>query len=179
MSKITLTALKQYLRSRSRDEVIEDIVDLFTRLDAVKDYYALRLNGPSEDLIASYKARIRHEFFPARGYGAARLSVARKSITGYKKLAPPAASLADLMLFYVEMGVRYTDTYGDINESFYSSMETMYERAVELLTASHLQDEFEERCRRIVADTRHIGWGFHDTLSEIYNQSFAPDRHTP
>jgi hypothetical protein len=33
------------------------------------------------------------------------------------------------MLFYVEMGVRYTNQYGDINESFYTSMESMYENA--------------------------------------------------
>lgn len=179
MSKITLTALKQHLRARSHEELIADIADLFTRLDVVKDYYALRLNGPSDDLISSYKARIRHEFFPARGYGAARLSVARKAITEYQKLAPPAASVADLMLFYVEMGVRYTNTYGDINESFYSSMETMYERAVQLLATGDLRDAFEERCRQIVADTRHIGWGFHDTLSEIYDQCFAPERRAP
>ena len=83
--------------------------------------------------IAVYKARIRHEFFPARGFGAARLSVARKAIANYRKLSPPPASLADLMLFYVETGVQYTNTYGDINATFYRSMETMFQRAARLI----------------------------------------------
>jgi hypothetical protein len=176
MSKVTLRALKQHLGPRSRDELIGDIADLFTRLDAVKDYYALRLNGPSEELVAAYKARIKREFFPARGFGAARLSVARKAVTDYKRLSPPPASLADLMLFYVEQGVAYTSTYGDINEPFYRSMESMYQQAVHLITASDLRDELEERCQQIVTDSWNIGWGFHDTLSDLYEEYFVSAR---
>jgi hypothetical protein len=172
MSKVTLTVLKKYLRQRSQDELISDIVDLFTRLDAVKDFYTLRLDGPGEDLIAKYKATIQHEFFPARGFGQARLAVARKAIADFRKLAPPPASLADLMLFYVEMGVRFTNTYGDINESFYRSMETVYEQAAKLIASSDLEELFAERCQQIVHDTRNIGWGFHDTLTEIYDEYF-------
>lgn len=173
MAKITLTALKRHLAQHSHDELVGDIADLFTRLDAVKDYYALRLTGPSEDLVAGYKAKIENEFFPARGYGKARLAVARKAITDYKKLAPPPASLADLMLYYVEMGVQFTNTYGDINVSFYSSMETMYEQAARLIVANELHDEFETRCKEIVDDTRNIGWGFHDALADSFAEHFA------
>ena len=173
MAKVTLTDLKRHLAQRSHDELVSDIADLFTRLDAVKDYYALRLTGPSEDLIAGYKATIRNEFFPTRGYGKMRLAVARKAITDYKKLAPPPASLADLMLYYVEIGVQFTDTYGDINTPFYSSMETMYEHAARLIAAHGLRDEFEARCKDIVDDTRNIGWGFHDALADSYAAHFA------
>ncbi len=175
MTKITLTVLKRQLKGRSHDELVGDIADLFTRFDEVKDYYALRLAGPSEDVAATYKARIRNEFFPARGYGQARLSVARKAVTDYKKLAPPPDSLADLMVYYVETGVEFTNTYGDIDEPFYNSMETMYERAAQLIAANGLRDEFEDRCRAIVDDTRNIGWGFHDALSDIYAERLAPE----
>ena len=36
----------------------------------------------------------------------------------------------DIMLFYIEQGVKFTLAYGDINEAFYSSMEGMYEKAL-------------------------------------------------
>lgn len=72
MPKITVAALKSHLRGRSHDELVGDIADLFTKLDAVKDYYALRLSGPTEDVIAPYKARIKDEFFPARAATARR-----------------------------------------------------------------------------------------------------------
>jgi hypothetical protein len=130
--------------------------------------------GPSADLIAEYKARIKREFFPARGFGAARLSVARTAVNDYAKLAPPPASLIDLMLFYVENGVQYTRTYGDITAAFYRSMETMYDHALQSITTNGLGEEFEDRCAQIVAQTVSIGWGFHDELSALYDHYFAP-----
>jgi hypothetical protein len=76
------------------------------------------------------------------------------------------------MLFYVEQGVRFTDAYGDIDEPFYISMETMYEKAVNDIIKHRLKDTFQKRCQRIVLDTSEMGWGFHDTLSEIYEDAF-------
>jgi hypothetical protein len=76
------------------------------------------------------------------------------------------------MLFYVEQGVKFTNAYGDINEAFYNSMENMFDKAVELICKEDLKDSFDERCQKIVGDTCDIGWGFYDTLSEIYNDAF-------
>jgi hypothetical protein len=127
----------------------------------------------SPQLLEQYKSVVRNEFFPARGFGEARLSIARKAVNDYKKVSDSHEGLIDLMLFYVEMGVRYTNAYGDINESFYSSMESMYERATKHIAEHNLRDQFQQRCRRIVSDTSGIGWGFHDTLCDIYNDYFV------
>jgi hypothetical protein len=174
MSKITRTQLKQYLKQRSYDELMDDLLDLFSRLDAVKDYYRLRLsNEPDVDLLNAYKSRIRDEFFPARGYGKARLSIARKPITEYRNISNSPVGLIDLMLYYVEMGVQFTTAYGDIDEAFYASMEGMYDRAAKLIAKEGLADPFQERCQNVVDATSHMGWGFHDTLLEIYAETFS------
>jgi Family of unknown function (DUF6155) len=76
------------------------------------------------------------------------------------------------MLFYVEQGVKFTNAYGDIDESFYNSMESMYEKAVEWIIKYEIQDVFKERCMRIVKDTSSVGWGFYDALSDIYSGAF-------
>ena len=76
------------------------------------------------------------------------------------------------MLFYVEQGVKFTNAYGDIDEPFYNSMESMYAKALELITKYDLKDVFYPRCRRIVDDTSGIGWGFHDTLGDLYDYAF-------
>src|SRR5262245_2189355 len=173
MKKITVRQLKQHLKNKSHDELVNDIAALFSKFAAVKEYYTMQLGGAySPQLLDEYKSVIRHEFFPARGYGDARLSVARKAVNDYKKVSDSREGLIDLMLFYVEMGVRYTNQYGDINESFYASMESMYENATKQISESGLQDRFQQRCLRIVSDTSGIGWGFHDTLSEIYDAVF-------
>ncbi|CDN17248.1 hypothetical protein RintRC_5964 [Richelia intracellularis] len=76
------------------------------------------------------------------------------------------------MVFYVEQGVKFTDAYGDINECFYLSMEGLYEQAIGIILTSHLQDTFQKGCQKIVSDTSGMGSGFHDTLTEIYEEAF-------
>ena len=171
--KINLNNLKQYLKSCSQEELISDIAELFKKFPSVKDYYQIKLY-PQEDkeIAAKYKKIIEDEFFPTRGLGKARLSVAKKAISDYKKICQTDAALIDLMLLYVEQGVKFTNAYGDIDEPFYLSMEGVYKQAVEIIIKSNLKDIFQQRCQKIRSDTSGTGWGFHDTLTEVYEEAF-------
>ncbi len=140
-----------------------------------KQSHQLRLNATlDEDVIERYKAQIKKEFFPTRGFGRGRISIAKKPVSEYAKVSNSAEGQADMMLYYVEMGVKYTNAYGDIDEPFYYSMESMYERACKWIVKHGLLDEFAGRCLKIVRDTGNIGWGFHDTLGEIYHETIEP-----
>jgi len=170
---INLTILKKHLKTCSQEELINDIAELYKRFQPVKDYYQIQLAPQDETQVAAkYKKIIEDQFFPTRGYGQAKLSVAKKAITEYKKVTKTATGLIDIMLFYVEQGVRFTDAYGDIEEPFYISMETMYEKAVNEIIKHGQKNTFQKRCQKIVLDTSDMGWGFHDTLSEIYEDAF-------
>jgi hypothetical protein len=172
-SKLNLNHLKKYLRDCTQEELISDILELIKRFPQVKDYYQLKLNPQGESEIAKkYKKIIEDEFFPARGFGKARLSVAKKAISEYKKVCITEIGMIDMMLFHVEQGVKYTRAYGDIDESFYYSIEGTYEKALSEIMKTGLEETFEERCRRIVEDTSEIGWGFHDNLSDMYKEAF-------
>ena len=170
---IKIGALKRYLKHASREQLAAEISDLFAKFNVVRDYYQTRLS-PEDDtqVIEKYKAIIKNEFFPARGFGQARLSIARKAVSDYKKVCRTKALLADLMLFYVQMGIQFTNTYGDIDEPFYDSMESMYKKAVEFIIENELEEAYDRRCRRIVTDTSEMGWGFNDALEYIYEQHF-------
>lgn len=178
MSKVNLTTFKKYLQTRSHEELKADLTDLFNRLEGVKEYYQLKLAGSEGDIqvLEKYKSVIKKEFFPARGFGQARLSVARKAVSDYKKLSNSPEGLADIMLYYVEQGVNFTNEYGDITEAFYMSMESMYEKALQHLVKYYLQGQFEARCRAIVKNTSDIGWGFHDNLGALYDQYLGQEK---
>jgi hypothetical protein len=177
MAKLTAKQLEKHLNARSHDDLVIDILELFKRLDAAKDFYQLRLSSaPDEEVLERYKAQIKKEFFPARGFGRGRISIAKKPVSDYAKVSYSAVGQADMMLYYVEMGVEYTNAYGDIDEPFYNSMESMYERACKWIAKHGLLDEFSGRCLKIVWDTGNIGWGFHDTLGEIYHKYIEPER---
>lgn len=103
-----------------------------------------------------------------------RASVARKAISDYKKISCSNTGLADIMLTFVESGVWCTKEYGDIDETFYCSMESMYESAIKFISKGGLSKEFNDRFFDIVEDTTNMGWGFHDTLSDIYD-TYASD----
>ncbi len=126
----------------------------------------------SNDVLEKYKNIIKNEFLPKRGFGQGKLSVARKAVNDFKKVSDHSISIADIMLYYVEIGVEFTLTYGDINEQFYSSMENMYSDALAYIFRNHLQDQFKDRCLRIVIDTKGMGWGFHDTLSDTFYEYY-------
>lgn len=173
MSKLTTRALRSYLQAQPHEVLVEEIVALASRVDALREYYSIQLGtGALDDLLDKHKATIKKEFFPTRGIGHARLSIARKAVTDYKKIAGSPASVIDLMLYYVEMGVGYTNSYGDISEAFYNSMESMYAQALKLMAQTKLHDQFERRCKQVVDDTRNIGWSFHDGLSQMYSEAF-------
>jgi len=70
----SLTTLKKYLKSRSHDQLINDIAELYKRIPAVKDYYQVKLNPQEEtEVFQKYKKVIKNEFFPAREFGKAQL----------------------------------------------------------------------------------------------------------
>ena len=63
----------------------------------------------------------------------------------------------DIMLFYVEQGVKFTLAYGDIDEAFYASMEGMYKKALSAMTELDSKNIFEQRSQKNVTDTSGIG----------------------
>ncbi|NOT60789.1 MAG: hypothetical protein HOP19_11270 [Acidobacteria bacterium] len=115
-----------------------------------------------------YKALIEKEFFPARGFGKLNLSAVKKAIADCRKICRNPASSIDVMLFYVEMGVKFINSYGDIKQPFYDSGETVYEDAVKLIIEHGLQEVFNDRSRGIVTRSSDSGYGFRDQLSNVY-----------
>ena len=76
---------------------------------------------------------------------------------------------------FVETGVRFTNEYGDIDEAFYTSLENTYAKALTLMQQEKLLVQFAARTAQIVRDTRGIGWGFHDYLTET-REEFYPKK---
>lgn len=169
--KLTITDIKKSLKSYDKEALVSMLIDCYKQSREVKNYIHVLLN-PEEaikELYQTAKNQISNEFFPDRGFGKMRLAVAKKAISDYKKLSNDEASTIDLMIYYVEVGVEFTNTYGDINDSFYNSMVTMYSNAIDkLMDKPILFIQYKQRLQSIVHNTRGIGWGFHDELGYLY-----------
>ena len=161
--------LKKVLKDSTQADLIRTIADLYKKNDFVKDYCISKYSeSDGSEVLDKHKNIIENEFFPVRGDGRGRLSVAKKSISEFKKLSDDKLSIAELMIFYVEIGIKYTVCYGDIDGPFYFSMESMYGNALQYIFKNGFVEIFNQRCLDIVNDTADMGWGFHDGLSESY-----------
>lgn len=169
--KIKITDLKRQLKEYEQKELIDLVVEMFKKSKEVQNYLSSRFLGEEaiEDLFQKAMKKIENEFFPDRGEPKLRLAEAKKEINEFKKLTNDEKRTVDLMLFYVEQGVDFTNSYGDIWESLYSSMVKMFNQvASECDRNQELYKEFSERLYGVVSSTEGIGWGLHDDLVDSY-----------
>ena len=72
------------------------------------------------------------------------------------------------MLFYVETGVKFTNDPGDIDESYYNTITSVYHQALTLMKKELLLDKFADGASKVVIDKNGIDWGFHDYLKDCH-----------
>jgi len=161
------TELKRELRKLDKDQLIGLISDLYKKENSVQKLLDFYVNPNEKELFSEYRHAVITAFYPECGYEI-KLHKGRQAISDFGKYGPSSHLLADLMLVYVETGVNFTNDFGDMNENFYSSLESMYVRALKLMQKEGILDKFANRARVIIIDTRDVGWGFHDYLADVY-----------
>ena len=147
------------------------IKDLYDYSADNKAFLAARFAEESDNAaLEEYRQRIITQFFPnpRAMFPKPDLKEARRAIREYRKATSDITGTLDLMLTYVEAGTRFTNEYGDLWEAFYVSMESVLEEFSKLIqtpAAAGLYGEFRDRLLKLEAETRDIGWGYHDSIS--------------
>ncbi len=162
-----LREVKSELNKLDKKVLIKHISELYKKFKPVKEYFEFYINPDEKKLLEQYKDKVTEGFFPKRGYKI-KLSISRKAINDFKKLGTSQESIADLLLHFVECGVELTNTYGDIDESFYTSVENTYDKALDIIDDNGLLEKFKSRAFKILNDSENIGWGFYDYLYELF-----------
>lgn len=162
-----LTDIKKELKKLDKDKLIDLVADLYKKNKSVKEFFDFYVNPDERELFEKYRDKVFEAFYPKRGYNY-KLKDGKQAISDFKKLGTSTDLLADLMLFYVETGVKFTNDYGDVNESYYKSLATTFVDSLTLMSKESLLDKFEGRVVKVVDDTSRIGWGFHDYLVQVW-----------
>lgn len=160
--------LKKHLSTLNKEQIIEVILELYDARKEAMEYLEFYLNPNEDEKLEEYKRIIRDEFFPKRGEPKCRFNVCRKTISDFKKLKPHPACLADLMLYFIETGCEMASMYGDMWEQYYTTLETNFGKAMELISQIEYTEQFSERIERMLKSVECCGWGFPDTLYDIY-----------
>jgi hypothetical protein len=173
---LTWSQVKAKLSGVSQQELLDIIRDLYKLNPDNKVFLSSHLHiGDPQDLSEPYRRKIRNEFNPDRGFPKLNLKAARKALNDFKKASADPRAVVDLMAYYVEQGVQCTLQYGDIDEGFYSSLESVFTDAIAVIKKTgdtEIIAEFYPRLEQIVWDTSGIGWGFYDYLQDIFYSEY-------
>lgn len=72
------------------------------------------------------------------------------------------------MLYYVEQGCSLTAQFGDYEEPFYTALENNFNKAVKFIAQNGLLTEFTPRMKKMIESVKWCGYGFPDTLWDMY-----------
>ncbi|NMM63079.1 hypothetical protein HBE96_10275 [Clostridium sp. P21] len=166
------TEVKNILKEKSREELLELLIESYKTIPLLKEYISVKYGSQDniEKIFEAYKNKIYNVFFPKNMKIQFKISDAKKAVNEFKKLFSNEKLTIELMLYYVEISIEFTNTYGDINEAFYNSVAAMYEAVVSAINKqddSEICNNFKERLKAVVDDTNGMGWDFHDELSDI------------
>ena len=170
---ITTTHLKKALKDFSESELITLLADVAQACPQAREFLTVKF--PSGDNIGEvldkYKQKVQHEFYPKRGMGRLNLKEAKKAISDFKRICDDKAMIIDLMLFYVENCIEFTNDFGDIDENFYNSACSVYGSVVKEINGGNmnLYGVFTDRLKEAARNACE-GWGFQDAIMDLYYQ---------
>lgn len=165
------SAARQHLATWNKSALLALVKDLYDAQAANRDFIHARCQAEDGggEVLDKYRQKVVEQFFPARGFGKLKLGEARKAIRDYRKATGNLNGTAELLMTYVENGVQFTDQYGDIDERFYSSIESALGELAALLRgeARGLYPQFRNRLAGVEQMANGIGWGFHDFIADV------------
>lgn len=172
--KLSWTDVRKIVSRHDRKALIGLVQELYSLNAENKDY--LHTKFELIDPLGHYKNVIRDAVNPDDYMQPIRLAVGRKAISQYKKAIGRPLGEIELMVCYVECGNQCTLEYGDIDEPFYNSMISMFDKVVTTILKMDQSavKKYIERLHRVVKKSSGIGWGYYDDMADIFYGAF-PD----
>jgi hypothetical protein len=155
--------LKKYVSELNKEQLEEQIIDLYEKFQPVKVYYNFVFNPKEESLLQDSKLKISNEYFPIKKLGRRskpkmRRSVAQKLIKHFVVLGVDPFVTADVMLYNIEIAQAYSSENPIKQELFFKSMFNSFEQAVEFIISNGIYAEFKMRIGSIFQETVDQKW---------------------
>ncbi len=153
-------ALKKYLTGLKKAELEEQMVDLYDRFPAVKQYYDFVFNPREDKWVLEAKVKISNEYFPLKRKKArARRSVAQKYIKQFLKLGMAPHLIADVMLYNLEVAQSFSKER-NVPDTFYKSMLNSFTQLIQHVSLHEMLPEFKDRIIKVYNATLEQNWEY-------------------
>ena len=153
-------ALKKYLTGLKKAELEEQMVDLYDRFPAVKQYYDFVFNPREDKWVQEAKVKISNEYFPLKRKKArARRSVAQKYIKQFIKLGMAPHLIADVILYNLEVAQSFSKER-NVPDTFYKSMLNSFTQLIQHVSLHEMLPEFKDRIIKVYNATLEQNWEY-------------------
>lgn len=172
--KTSWSSVKTAIAGHDKAALVGLIADLYDYSEQNRSFLHARFSL-GDDPLRPYKKIIDNALFPdVMKNEPIRIAKGKQAIADYTKAVGDPKGTLELMLFFVESGTRFTLDLGDIDENFYLALERMYKKALDMLLTF---DEatiyaYYNRFEKLVTSTKDIGWGYHDSLADMFYEAF-------
>jgi len=151
--------LKKYLSELSKDQLEEQLVELYEKFKDVKVYYDFAFNPNENKLIQEAKYKISNEYFPSKGKRPKmRRSIAQKFIKHYISLGVDVFIIADIMLYNIEIAQAFSSEKFIKQELFFKSMLTSFQQAISFLIENGILNDFKSRVVALTEESINQNW---------------------
>jgi len=151
--------LQKYLKELTKNQLQDQILDLYDRFKEVKVFYDFAFNPKEDKLLDDFKTRVGKEYFPlGNRKPKMRRSVAQKLIKHFITIEVDPTLLLDAMLFNIETAQAYTQERTINQEAFYKSMLVSFRQAVNHAKYHGILSENLFRINRIVELAAEQNW---------------------
>ena len=154
---------KKYLSELNKEQLEEQIIELYEKFSPVKVYYNFVFNPKEESLLQECKLKISNEYYPLKKLGRRskpkmRRSVAQKYIKHFTLLGVDPFVIADVMLYNIEIAQTFSSEHVIKQDLFFKSMFNSFEQAVTFLIANGILNDFKPRIISIHKETMEQKW---------------------
>ena len=155
--------LKKYLSELNKEQLEEQIIELYEKFSPVKVYYNFVFNPKEETLLQECKLKISNEYYPLKKLGRRskpkmRRSVAQKYIKHFTLLGVDPFVIADVMLYNIEIAQTFSSEHVIKQDLFFKSMFNSFEQAVTFLIVNGIFNDFKPRIISIHKETMEQKW---------------------
>ena len=169
-----VTELKRLLNEKDYSELVKLLVDLYKDNKNVQNYIDSKLlgDGYEKELLENYKKKIESCFFPQRGFAKNPTKEGKLLINEFKKISKNDEYVVDLQLYYIECGVNFTNSFGDMPMPFYKALASALDDVVSriYMSSNNIYDLFRKRIISIENNSESIAWGFGMYVGETISQ---------
>jgi hypothetical protein len=160
--------LKSYLSELTKEQVAEQVLELYTKFPDVKTFYNFVFNPNEEKLHREAKFKISTEYFPVKGKRPKmRRSIAQKIIKQYINLGVDCFVIADIMIYTIEIAQVYSEDNKIKSETFYKSFYTTFSQSISFLIEKSILEDFKVRLQKITDFTVQQKWPNYGEFSAI------------